>query len=212
MADQVKEIILPKGITKEVYEKAREIIESGFNAGVTEDGIKTAMFENGIPFSDLMRLYKRITIDSGLVMSSKDIADGIDNAMKGEVEAVIFSLGENTDTLSFDMLQPIVEKVKSLVKSATEKRILAAIKKIVEAHDLQMPVRAKSIRGSGSSAGGGKIATVIADVFADNKETTIKEFEEAISAVTTAKSTKKWCRMFKLFSTLANGKGSKGLA
>ena len=85
---------------------------------------------------------------------------------------------------------------------------LKGIRSELNDFDMEMPSKPKAAKGRSAS----KINTAVADLFAGNKKATEAEFKTAIEAVTTEKSAKKWLRMFKLFSALANGvNAEKGL-
>jgi len=191
---------LPKGIDQETYDTAKNIILSGFKAGQDENAIKSAMFGEGIKFSDLVRLYKAITIGEGLIRSPKEIKADIEEKVEGT--EIIESLEDRETDLTYDELEDDIKRITSEVEGATEKKVIAAFRNALAEHDFDMPKKPKKSKGQKA----GKINTAICAAFAKNPELTAKEFETMISAVTTEKSVKKWCRMYKLFSALAMGK------
>lgn len=194
---------LPKGIEQEEYDKAKAVIVSGFKSKADADTIKTAMFEQGIPFSNLLRLYKAITINEGLVISPKAIKAGLEEFLANV---------DFTQVTEYDHVQQIVDKALETVEGATEKRTVSAIRKLMAGLDLECPKKPRKSDGGGG-ARVSKINTAIVDFFKGNPAGTVEEFTAMIGGVTTEKSAKKWIRMFKMFSALANGKTSaEGLA
>jgi hypothetical protein len=191
---------LPKGIDQETYDNAKAIIVSGFKANQTENDIKSAMFSQGIAFSDLVRLYKSISIGEGLVKSPKEISQGIADAVGG---AMVLEDGVTNEDLTYDIFAPVIAKVLANVVGATEKKVVARIKNVLADMDLEMPKKLKAAKGARA---GSKINKAIACLFETNVEATAEEFKVAMEAVTTEKSVKKWCRMFPLFSAIAQGK------
>lgn len=203
--EETKKVTLPKGIDQETYDKAKEIIVSGFKAKQDENAIKSAMFSNGIAFSDLVRLYKAITIGEGLVRSPKEIKADIEKAIKDA--DVVGSLGPHAknEDLTYEQFEKVISDTVEAVSGATEKKVVSAIRTALAEEDFEMPKKPKKAKGARSA---GKINSAICDFFAENKEGTADEFKTAIEAVTTEKSAKKWCRMYKMFSALANGQNA----
>jgi len=172
---------LPKGIKQEEYDKAKVIIVSGYEAKQDADAIKTAMFENGIPFSNLLRLFKAITIAEKLVVAPKEIKDGIE----GYLKKVKFKTLKN-----WTNVEPLIKHIMDQVKGATEKKIMAALRTKMTELELECPKKPKKAKGDGPRVS--KINTAIVDLFAGNKEASADDFAEALGEVTTEKSLKKW--------------------
>lgn len=192
---------LPKGVSQETYDNAKDIIVSGFEANQDENAIKSAMFGAGIVFSDLVRLYKSIIIAEGFVRSPKEIKADIAVAVESNLE---LEDGVTNEDLTFDSFVPVIDAIMTAVQGATEKKIIACLRTVLAEDDLEMPKKPKAAKGAGRA--GSKINKAIADLFAENSEATADEFKVAMEGVTTEKSVKKWCRMYPLFSTLATGK------
>lgn len=183
---------LPKGVDQETYDKAKNIIVSGFENDAEPDVIKTAMFSEGIPFSQLVRLFKAITINEKLVRDPKEI--------RAEIGAAIAEYDFDVNT-TWDDIEKIVEAIKEKVKGATEKKITSHIKNVMEEKDLEYPRKPRAKKGGRS--GGSKISAAILKYFQENEEPTKEGFAEAMGEITTEKSLKKWVRMYDLFSGLA---------
>jgi len=199
----MSENTLPKGITQDEYDRAKAIIISGFKAKQDGDTVKTAMFEQGIPFSNLLRLYKAITVAENLVISPKEIKTGIEDCLKN----VKFKTLKTWDTVA-----PLVEYIMGQVEGATEKKIMAALRSKMAELELECPKKPAKAKGEGGVRTS-KINTAIVDLFAGNKKATIEQFSEALEKVTTEKSIKKWTRLYKTFFAIANGlTAKKGLA
>ncbi len=188
----MSEKTLPKGITQEEFDKAKTIIVSGFEANQEPDVIKTAMFSDGIPFSNLMRLYKAVTVSEGLVISSTKIREGIVE----ELEEYKF-----TEDMDYDAIDEIIAAVVEAVSGATPKKVTAQIKNVMESQDLEMPRKPRKKKGKRTS----KINAALIDLFAENTEATVEEFQAKLEEVTTEKSAKKWMRLYKTMSAIANG-------
>jgi hypothetical protein len=196
------EVNLPKGIELEVYEKAKAVIVSGFKAKQDENAIKTALVAQGIGFSDIVRVYKHVTINEGLVRSPKEIKADIAKVVEKDLK---IKKGATSDDLTYDQFLPLIEKAMK-VGGATERMVTAAIAAKLGDRDLAMPAKPKANKGTGAA---GKINTAILDAFAGKKDLTQDEFTKVMAEVTTAKSLKKWVRQFKLFSALAKGLDAK---
>ena len=193
----------PKGISEEHYNLAKKIIESGFAANQDENAIKSAMFEKGILFSDLVRLYKNLTIELGLIRSSKEINEEIDEMLPELLEEMDLV----DDSLTYDDFMPAIDQVCEEVDGANEKRVVGRIRAYLADQDLSMPKKPKARKGDGGGERApGKVNKAIADYFKDNDEPTLEGFKVAMNAVTTEKSTKKWCRMFKTFEAISSNK------
>lgn len=185
---------LPKGIKQEEYDKAQAIIISGYKAKQDADTIKTAMFENGIPFSSLLRLFKAITIAKKLVISPKEIKDGIGNYLKN---VKFKTLKDWTN------VEPLIKHIMGQVEGATEKKIMAALRTKMSELELECPKKPKKKKGDGPRTS--KINVAIVNLFAGNKDASAEDFAKALKEVTTEKSLKKWGRLYKTFSTIAQG-------
>jgi hypothetical protein len=194
---------LPKGIEPEVYEKAKAVILSGFKANKDENAIKTALVAQGIGFSDIVRVYKHVTINEGLVRSPKEIKADIAKVVE---KGLKIKKGATSDDLTYDQFLPLIEEAMK-VEGATERMVTAAIASKLGDMDLAMPTKPKAKKGTGAAAG--KINTAIVDAFAKKKDLTQDEFTKVMAGVTTEKSLKKWVRMYKLFSALAKGQDAK---
>ena len=202
MTEQTPTVTLPKGIKQEEYDKAKLIIVSGYEAKQDADTIKTAMFENGIPFSNLLRLFKAITVAEKLVISPKEIKDGIG----GYLKKVKFKTLKD-----WTSVEPLVKHIMGQVKGATEKKIMAALRTKMNELELECPKKPKRSGGDGPRTS--KINVAIVDLFAGNKEASAEDFAKALGKVTTEKSLKKWNRLYKTFSAIAQGlTAEKGLA
>jgi len=196
-----------KGIPETQYENAKSVIMQGFENKQDPDEIKTKMFEQGIPFSNLVRLYRAITISEGLVISPAEIRENISEYLDENLE-----LAEDLtqEDLSFEGFKPIIAEAVKNITGATEKKVIAQIRKRLEDMDLAMPTRPKKSKGGPK---GSKINKTIVDLFFSKPDATSDEFTDAIAEVTTKKSAKKWIRLYPVFSSLATGKSADmGLA
>lgn len=199
MTEEITKTI-PKGISEENYNAAKEIIVSGFQADQDADAIKTAMFSNGIPFSQLVRLFKHITIAEGLVRDPKEIRKEIAEAVNEY---------DFTAETTWEGIEEVVNEIKEKVKGATEKKITSQIRNVMEDDDLQYPKKPRSKKGGAGRTS--KVNAAIVDYFNDNDQEaySAEGFTAALAEVTTEKSVKKWARLYKTFAAVANGLDSK---
>lgn len=190
---------LPRGIDIETYEKAKSIIVSGFENNATPDDIKSAMFGQGIKFSDLVRLYKAITVNENLVLSDKEINEKVDAVLENELD---ISNSTTNEDLTYEAIEPALTSALE-VKGSTAKRVAVRCARYLAEYDLVMPKKPKT-----SKTRTGKVNKTILDVFAANKEATKEEFTTAIEAVTSEKNAKIVSGKYRFFFCLANGIGS----
>lgn len=182
---------LPRGITQEEYDSAKEIITSGFANDAEPDQIKSAMFEGGIPFSKLLRLYTLITATERLVIPAKEVRESI-TAFIIENEPDIDALASNYSTLD-----QFVKHLMTEIEGATSRITFAAVKKWLEEAGYEMP---KKPKGMGRTSG---VAKAIVNAFAENTELTFDEYKLAIEPLTTEKSINRWLGLYKSFALVA---------
>lgn len=199
MTDQAKQTI--KGIDESVYESAKAIIISGFQNDAPEDDIKSAMFEAKVPFSALMRLYKAITISEGLVVASKVAVEAINEYLKAK-----FKVTKKTADMKHEDFQVVIDDAIENVPGANDKRVRSVLKKRLAEKDIALPKKPKAPKGGSGKAS--KVQNAVLDFFKATKEGTLEEFTAMITKIVAEKSVKKYVRLYKVYSALANGKGS----
>lgn len=199
-------VSLPKGITQEQYDEAKGIVLAGYENKDSADVIKTTMFTAGIPFSNLVRLFKAISINEGLVVAPAIINKGIEEVLSDLGDRVI--LDEN-GVMAYEELESLAKHTVENVSGCTIKKAMKALRTRLAELDIDAPKKPKKAGASKGAAG--KVNIAIVDFFAANAAGTAEEFSAAMSKVTTEKSLKKWNRMYKLFSALAQGKDSEAL-
>jgi hypothetical protein len=199
MTDQKKKTV--KGIDEAMYETAKAIIVSGFKNNASEDDIKSAMFEAKVPFSALMRLYKAITINEGLIVSSKVAVANIDKYLKAN-----FKITKKTADMKHEDFQVVIDNVIANVVGANDKRVCSVLKKRLAEKDIALPKKPKAKKGKSGKAS--KIQNAILDHFKAKKESTLEEFTAMITEIAAEKSVKKYVSLYKVYSALANGRGS----
>lgn len=164
--EATKKVKLPKGVTQENYDTAKRIIVSGIGADQEPDAIKSAMFEAGIGFSQLSRLYSVITIAEGLALDPKEIT----KIIADEIKSIDWTFEEDWSTIS-----GYVDEIVAKAKGATKAKVTTAIKNHWIDNEKEMPRKPAAVRGRI-----GSISKTVIDVFAANKKTTEKELAAAI--------------------------------
>lgn len=185
------EFKLPRGINQEEYDTAKTIITSGFENGAEPDQIKGAMFEGGIVFGKLERLFKLITISERLVIPVKEVRENV-AAWLGENEPDIEALAA-----SYGTVEQLVKHLMDEVEGATTRVLFAAIKKWLEEAGYEMP---KKPKGMGRTSG---VAKAIVNAFAANTELTFEEYKEVLEPLCTEKSINRWLGLYKPFALIA---------
>lgn len=195
--EATKDKALPKGISQEVYDNAKFIINSGFENGADPDKIKSALFEAGVKFSQLVRLYRAITINEGLVRAPADIRTDIVKALK--------KADPNYDGVEkFSDLEVYIADCVKTIKGASEKMVINIIRRTMEVMDLEMPKKPKTKKGKSGS----KINSAILAFFSEKVDATKDEFVAMVKELTTEKSLKKYVRQYEFFSALRNGRAT----
>lgn len=165
-APEVPKTKLPKGVTQEQYDTAKRIIISGVGADQEPDAIKSAMFEAGIGFSKLSRLYAVITVAEGLALDPKEITKIVD----AEIKNIKWSFDEDWATIS-----SYIDKIVTKAKGATKAKVTTSIKNYWIDNEKEMPRKPAVVRGRI-----GSISKTVIDVFAANKKATEKDLTKAI--------------------------------
>jgi len=184
---------LPKGIKQEQYDTAKKIIVSGFKAEQGPDSIKSALFEAGIPFSKLQRLFQVISIKEGLAMDPKDIKKIIDD----ELKKIKWTFEEDWSDIA-----KVTASIKAKAKGSTDGKIHAAIKALFVDNEAEMPRKPAAVRGRI-----GVVPKTVIDVFAANKKATLKDLEKAlVPLVKSPKVANDYAKMYhKIGFAIANG-------
>lgn len=186
-------VTLPKGVKQEQYDTARKIILSGFKAEQDPDAIKSALFEAGIPFSKLSRLYTVITIGEKLALDPKEVK-----------KIIADMIGKIKWTFEEDWMAvaKIAADIKAKAKGATEGKVLGAIKNHFIDNEAEMPRKPAAVRGRI-----GTVPKTVIDVFAANKKATLKDLEKAlVPNVKSPKVANDYAKMYhKIGYAIANG-------
>ena len=186
---------LPRGISPTEYAQASAIIVPGFAAKKDPDVIKTEMFQAGIPFSKLLRLYNAVTINNRLVIPRKEITDNI---------AAWFGANEVdfTKLTTWENVEPLIQHLEKEIEGATEALIMAHVKSAMAELDLEAP---KKPRGGVRMNKFEQCLKAITNAFAEDSGLTYDGFKEVIAPYTNEGSAKKFLRLFPTFSRLCNG-------
>ena len=184
---------LPRGISQEEYDKAKSIIVDGFANNAEPDQIKGALFENGIPFSKMVRLYKLVTTTERLVIPAKEV--------KETIEAWFT---ENTPDLealagSYSTVDQLQKFLLSEIEGATPRVTMGCIRSYLEDNGYAMPDKPK---GMGRTSA---VAKTIVNAFAENTELSFDEYKAILEPICTEKSINRWLGLYKSFSCIAAG-------
>lgn len=191
--EEQEEFKLPRGIKQEEYDLASSIIVDGFANGADPDQIKGAMFEQGIPFSKMVRLYKLVTTTERLVIPAKEVREGI-----------VAWFEENPPDLealaaSYSTVDQLAKHLMGEIEGATPRITFGCIKTYLEDNEYSYP---KKPKGLGRTS---KVAKMIVNAFAENTEITLDEYKAILEPVTTDKSINRWLGLYKAFSLIAAG-------
>lgn len=183
-----------KGINQEIFNSTRNIILSGFRANQTPDNIKSAIFKSGVPFSKLNKIYSYIVKDENLVISSKEISEGISGALT--------EYGESLLEAAYSEIAELVEAIIENVKGSTKGKCMAAIRKLFLENEKELPRKSAPIRGRM-----GTVAKTLINVFAENSEATEEDCKEALTdVVKTEKNASDYAKQYhKMLFAVANG-------
>ena len=186
-----EEFKLPRGISQEEYDTAKSIIVDGFANEADPDQIKGAMFENGIAFSKLVRLYTLITTEERLVIPPGEVRDNLKEWFN-----------ENTPDLenlasSFSVVDQLAKFLTKEVEGCTLRNAMTAIKNYMEENGYDVP---KKPKGMGRTSA---VAKTIVNGFAANPAMTFEEYKEMLTPLTTEKSINRWLGLYKVFSLIA---------
>lgn len=187
------EFKLPRGIKQEEYDAAKEIIVEGFANGADPDEIKGALFEAGVPFSKMVRLYKLVTSAERLIIPVKEVRENI--------QAWIEENNPDLDSLSgsYSVVDQLAKYFQNEIEGCTPRVAFDEIRKYLTDYEYPMP---KKPKGMGRTSA---VAKLIVNAFAENSELSFDEYKAAIEDITTEKSITRWLGLYKPFSLVAMG-------
>lgn len=188
---ETEEFKLPRGISQEEYDTAHGIIVDGFANDADPDTIKGAMFENGIPFSKLVRLYSLITTQERLVIPPGEVRDTLKTWFEENAPEL-----ENLAS-SYSVVDQLAKFLCKEVEGCTPRNAMTAIKNYMEENGVDVP---KKPAGMGRTSA---VAKTIVNGFAENSEMTFEEYKEMLTPLTTEKSINRWLGLYKVFSLIA---------
>ena len=188
---ETEEFKLPRGISQEEYDTAKAIIVNGFANNADPDQIKGAMFENGIAFSKLVRLYTLITTTERLVIPAKEVRDSLTEWFTTNPPDVA-SLAS-----SFSTVDQLARFLVGEIEGVTPRGAFTAIRKYMEENGAEFP---KKPAGMGRTSA---VAKTVVNAFAANTELTFEEYKAILAPITTEKSINRWLGLYKSFSLIA---------
>ncbi len=146
------EVMLPKGVDQETYDKAKALIIEGFENEQEPDAIKSVLFGSGIAFSKLQNIYKAVTVNESLVFSAEELNSKLDALITGQD----FSFKEDYPTME-GIMESFIKEVKGLTRMRVTKRIRA----FFASNDQKFPRKTAPSRGRM-----GKVNRCVIDYFA----------------------------------------------
>jgi hypothetical protein len=191
----------PKGTSTKELKNAERIILKGFKDKKNENDIKTDLALSGLNFSKIILLYKFVTIEHDLVKSPREIKNEIIEIInESDIIPTVAKKMENeeADDLDYYFFEPTIQHIKDSVAFSTEKKIIAIFKEFLNNIDFTFPAKPRKKRIN-------KVEKAIANYFCSTDEHNIDDFTEALEEVTTENVVKRWVKLFKLLTSVANG-------
>jgi hypothetical protein len=201
--DEVLKATSVKRIYEEFLNTAEAMILSGFKHGQSEDTIKTDLFtagiSEGITFSQIQKIYKKITINQGLVKTAKEVKTNIQNYLEEmKFKETVSAWGLN-EPLDYNKFLPTIDRILFEIRGATERRVVSVMKKNLTEMNMEMPNKPKRKKLSKNE----RIFITIINTFFNNSRTSEEEFKTIMESITNVKTAKKWCDMYEIFSYIA---------
>ena len=156
----------PKSITEKKNNEVKDIIFFEFENKQEADAIKSAIFESGIKYSMINKLYNMITKEENLVVNVKEVKQAITEAL----EDYDFTFKE-----TYAELIKVAESIQEDNSDAKTQWIMSILKKLFEENDAEFPRRPAPVRGRM-----GVIAKAVINTFVENKEATEEDLKKAI--------------------------------
>ena len=183
-----------KGVSKEIQDKAMAIVKAGVKAKRDGDDIRGEIFQLGINFGKVNKLYKAVMKTLGYVVDVPAIKKEIDERIK----KTSFTYDE-----SWDQLKSFSDAVCDDVAGATEPRVFSQLRLAFKVAGKDFPKKTATPK-----ARMGAVNKTLVDVFAANKGATKAEVEAALTDVSknAANYTKS---LYALCFALSNGMTSE---
>lgn len=196
-----KVLAAPKGVSPKLLKQAEKIVLKGFKDHKKENEIKTELAHSGLDFSKTIQLYKYITIEHNLIKSPAEIKNEVTEIINESniLSTVSEKIEEDKeDELDYFFFEPIIATIKESIPSVTERKIVSIFNELLDDVNFKIPSKPKGKRIS-------KIDKAVVNYFYNNDEYDIDSFKEALEKATTERGAKRWLKMFKLLTTIANG-------
>lgn len=202
--DEVREETQVKNSYQEFLNTAEAMILSGFKHGQNEDTIKTDLFtagiSEGITFSQIQKIYKKITINQGLVKTAKEVKADIQNLLEEMKFKETVSAWDFDEPVDYNKFLPTIDRIIFEIRGATERRVVSVMKNILMEMDMGMPKKPKIKKLTKNE----RIFITVINTFFNNSSTTEEEFKTIMESITNIKTAKKWCDMYEIFYYIAN--------
>jgi hypothetical protein len=161
------ESVLPAGITAEDASVVAGIMNELFPAKKSYDDVKSAMFEKGIPFSKINKLFKYVGTQLGFVVDISKVRD--------EINAKIASSFFNFD--SYEDFEASVSDLVESVDGATESVVAKCLAQHCLNNEIEVPEKPKTVKTAGRM---GKLNRIYVDLFTSNPQATKQDLYEAL--------------------------------
>lgn len=152
----MSDVQLPKGVSQETYEEVKAAITRGFGVGDSPDNIKTALFDFGVSFANLNKLYRMITKSEGLIIDPKVVNEAITAAMP---EIAVLK------DATYEQLTASADNLASEIKGATSGKVLSKIKIFFNENEVEFPRKPAPSRGRM-----GRVSKVLINLFKDPED------------------------------------------
>ena len=154
MNDQTTAAVeLPKDVTQDQYNAAEAAIINGFDEGKPHADIKGELFEAGVKYKAVAKVFKMVTTAHDLIRDPEDVTKEI----SAKLEDLDLSFEDH------DQLVRAVADITDSVKGSNDRKVLAMIKTRAEEAEIELP---KKKTGSGPRVlGTGKVHTAIKEAF-----------------------------------------------
>lgn len=187
-----------KGVSIDHYILAKHVIVSGFKNNIDENAIKAEMFKQGVQFSDIVKLFRTITISEGLKIDPKKVKAEIDEVIEDNLD--IANNTTNKD-ITYEMFEPIIALVKEEVEGVTNSMIIGRLKAFLAEYDLELPKPPKKRKQTFDQ----KMKQSIVNFFKKSDVATKENYDAMIEEVCNGKSEKiieKWKKEFDFYENL----------
>ncbi|RLC88502.1 MAG: hypothetical protein DRJ03_02525 [Chloroflexi bacterium] len=151
--------------------KIVNIIKAGYKANATEDQIKRDMFDAGVDFSKLQKMYNDIALSLGIIVDPKTVTA----ALKPIVENSEWESVEN-----YAQFEAVCAEIMDEVDGATLVRVKTMATSFCKANEIVLPAKPAAVT---SKSIGGKAMEVMVALFIDGDPTKQECFDAVLGTI-----------------------------